>query len=204
MHIEIAPGGWRLAVVPFVIGGVLAGIAPIGALVFGLLGLAVLWFHRDPPRTPPQTGLIAPADGTVTVLRQEGDRIRVGIFMNLDDVHVVRSPTAGTVEDLVHEPGAHRPAFSKESDRNERLIVTMQTPRGPQEVTLIAGAFARRIHPYIGTGDQLSRGQRLGHISFGSRVDVLCPPSITIDDVCVEPGTPVTAGETVLAERPQD
>ncbi|PSQ33380.1 phosphatidylserine decarboxylase family protein [Halobacteriales archaeon QS_9_70_65] len=106
-----------------------------------------------------------------------------------------RAPVPGSVVEVTHSPGRHLPAFSKESDRNERVIVDC----GDAEVTLVAGAVARRIHPYVEAGDDLDRGQRLGHISFGSRADVLLPPEFDRDDVRVTEGQHVRAGETVVA-----
>ncbi len=199
LRYPVAPGTWRLAVIPFLLGALVAGTLPAVSIALFIIGLGVLWFHRDPVRALPATGIVAPADGRVSVIRTEGHRVRIGIFMNLDDVHVTRAPTAGTVLDRTHNPGAHRPAFMKASDRNERVQLTMDTNSGPMEVTLIAGAFARRIHPYVTAGTSVKRGTRLGHISFGSRVDVLLPPAISRDDIQVSTGTPVRAGETILA-----
>ena len=102
---------------------------------------------------------------------------------------------AGSVEDVTHRPGANKPAFSKESDRNERVDITFEN----YELSLIAGWFARRIHPYVEAGDDLERGQRIGHVSFGSRADVLLPPEIDRADLRVKQGQDVRAGETVVA-----
>lgn len=191
-----APGAWRLAAIPLGIGIALFVLSS----AWGLAGIAaagfVLWFHRDPDREPPGTGILAPADGKVTVVRTEGDQVRVGIFMGVTDVHVNRAPAGGAIEEMEHAAGAHRPAFSKESERNERLIMNL----GAVTVTLIAGAFARRIHPHVGEGDTVERGDRIGHISFGSRVDVLLPERVSEADLAVEQGERVRAGETVLVE----
>jgi phosphatidylserine decarboxylase len=120
--------------------------------------------------------------------------------MNVTDVHVNRAPLAGTVRDVVHEPGKHRPAFSKDSDRNEKVHISLDTADGPAEVTLIAGAFARRIHPWVDAETELARGERLGHIAFGSRADVLFPPGVDRADLLVSKGDRVYAGETVLVD----
>ncbi|WP_132060198.1 protein sorting system archaetidylserine decarboxylase [Halorussus amylolyticus] len=195
---RFAPGAWRyaaLALALAVASAVSSRIRNAVALAFVALAGGALHFHRDPDRTPPESGVVAPADGRVSVVREEGDRVRVGVFMNVTDVHVNRAPLGGRVEAVEHEPGKHRPAFSKESDNNEKVHVRF----ADHEVTLIAGAFARRIHPYVEPGDELERGDRLGHISFGSRADVLLPESIEMDDVAVERGQTVRAGETVVA-----
>jgi phosphatidylserine decarboxylase len=191
---EFAPGAWRYAAFPLALAVPLALLAPPLALASLLAGLGALWFHRDPPRSPPPSGVVAPADGRVSVIRTEGDRVRVGVFMNVTDVHVNRAPAAATVRSVEHTPGKHLPAFTKESDRNERVRIDCDD----YELTLIAGAVARRIHPYVESGERVDRGDRIGHISFGSRVDVLLPPEYESDDVRVESNQRVRAGETVL------
>ncbi|SNZ04817.1 phosphatidylserine decarboxylase [Natronoarchaeum philippinense] len=197
---NFAPGAWKYALVPL-LGAFPALIFSPGvtAVLLALAG-AVLYFYRDPERTAPVSGVAAPADGKVSVLREEDGRVRVGVFMNVWDVHVNRAPMGGTVETVEHVPGAHRPAFAKESDRNERVRIAFED----YEVTLVAGAFARRIHPYLEADDAVERGDRIGHISFGSRADVLLPPTFDREDVVVERGEKVTAGETVIARRGGD
>jgi len=234
---NFAPGAWRYALVGF-LAAPFALLFSVKASVVALLaGSATLAFFRDPDRTTPPTGLVSPADGTVSVLREQGNRVRLGIFMNVWHVHVVRTPVDAHVVDIEHVSGANRPAFSKASDRNERVHVRLEAtdpitrasgdsspdtptvitdpPREPSEsvvddaepadsrqftVTLIAGAFARRIVPYLEPDDELDRGDRIGHIAFGSRVDVEFPPSVDIADIAVEPGDSMTAGETVILE----
>jgi len=192
----VAPGGWRYAAVCFAVALPTAVFAPPLAAVALALGVGSLWFHRDPERTPSESGIIAPADGHISVIREEDDRLRVGTFMNVDDVHVNRAPMAGTVTSVDRRPGAYKPAFSKDSDRNEQVVVDC----GEYQVIQIAGWFARRIHPYVEPGEELVRGQRIGHISFGSRVDVVLPAAYSRDDLLVEDGEAVTAGETRLVD----
>lgn len=191
---RFAPGTLRFALPPLVAALPAAVLAPPVGFALVLLGAAVMAFFRDPARTPPPTGVLAPADGKVSVVREEGEQVRVGVFMNVTNVHVARAPVGGDVEYVNHRPGAHRPAFSKESDRNERVDVSF----GDHEVSLIAGAFARRVHPYVGPGDAVARGERIGHIAFGSRVDVLLPADVDREDVAVAVGDRVRAGETVI------
>jgi phosphatidylserine decarboxylase len=192
---SLAPGARRFALPPLVVAIPLAVVAPpLGALAL-VLGGFVIWFFRDPERTPPPNGVVAPADGRVSVVREEDGRLRVGVFMNVTDVHVLRAPMDGAVEAVTHRPGAHRPAFTKESERNERVDVTLDG----HEVSMIAGWFARRIHPYLADGDAVSRGDRIGHIAFGSRADVLLPAAYERSDLLVEEGDAVRAGETVVA-----
>ncbi|WP_211311651.1 protein sorting system archaetidylserine decarboxylase [Halarchaeum salinum] len=192
---RFAPGTRRYAVPPLALAVPLLFVFAPAGLACAALGLFTLWFHRDPERDVPESGIVAPADGRVSVLRTENGRVRVGVFMNVTDVHVNRAPRAGVVASVDHRPGAHRPAFSKESERNERVRITTDS----YELDLIAGAFARRIHPAVEPGDTVARGERVGHISFGSRVDVLLPPEYDTADVRVDVGDRVTAGETVVA-----
>ncbi|MFB6119715.1 MAG: protein sorting system archaetidylserine decarboxylase [Halobacteriaceae archaeon] len=194
---DFAPDARRYALPPLLL-AIPATLAlfPLG-VALAAFAVAVLWFYRDPQRSPPATGVVSPADGRVSVVRDEGERLRVGVFMNVTDVHVNRAPLSGTVREVIHDPGAHRPAFSKDSDRNERVTVACDG----FDVVLIAGWFARRISPYVDPGDEVERGERIGHISFGSRADVLLPTDVTRADLTVEEGDTVRAGETVLARR---
>lgn len=196
-RLGVVPDAWRFAL-PLLVLAVPALALPLLGITLLAAGVAVLLFFRDPDRTPPPAGIVSPADGTVSVVRREDGRWRVGVFMNVTDVHVNRAPAEGVVQEVTHRPGAHRPAFSKDSDRNERVDVDC----GEYEFSLIAGAFARRITAYVEPDERVERGQRIGHIAFGSRADVLLPPEIERSDLRVASGQTVRAGETVIAEPP--
>lgn len=178
--------------------------APVSLLASGgclLAGAGVLYFHRDPVRTPPASGVVAPADGTVQVIREDDGRLRLGTYMSGLDVHVIRAPADGIVREVEHVPGANKLAFTKESDRNERRRIEFED----YVVELVAGAFARRTYAYVEPGETVERGQRIGHISFGSRVDVVFPPGFDRDDLTVARGHHLYAGETAVAsERPAE
>jgi phosphatidylserine decarboxylase len=118
--------------------------------------------------------------------------------MNVTDVHVNRAPIGGEVRSVEHEPGGNWPAFSKASERNERRTITFDDHR----VVLVAGTLARRTHSYVESGDDVGGGERVGHIAFGSRVDVLLPPEVEHEDLRVDEGDRVRAGESVLAHEP--
>ena len=172
--------------------------------------LFIVWSKRDPNREIPSTGIVSPADGKVSVVRKESDgRVRVGVFMNVYDVHVNRAPVSGYVKGIEHIPGGLFPAFSKESDRNERVRIVCTVDPSEEskvkasdewEIVLIAGALARRIKPYIKVGDRIEKGERIGHIEFGSRVDVIFPAGRRIEDVLVKIGDRVRVGESILME----
>ncbi|WP_281194993.1 protein sorting system archaetidylserine decarboxylase [Halorubrum sp. F4] len=196
---DVVDDAWRLALVPALAGALALPFLPPVGLALVALTLGVLWFHRDPERTPPapDRAVVSPADGTVSVVREEGARIRVGVYMSATDVHVNRAPIAGEVRELRHRPGANRPAFDKESERNEQVAIDF----GEYELLVIAGWFARRIHPSVEAGDRVERGDRVGHVSFGSRADVVLPADVGREDLLVREGDAVRAGETIIAER---
>jgi phosphatidylserine decarboxylase len=164
-------------------------------------------FFRDPERTPAGDASWSPADGRVLEVREEREEqflhqpaTRVSIFMSPLDVHVNRSPVAGTIEIVRHTAGRFRAAFAdKASLDNERNAVLLTTPGGRFLVVQIAGALARRIICHRQPGDRLARGERFGMIMFGSRVDLFLPPAAR---PVVARGDRVRAGHTVVAELP--
>lgn len=161
------------------------------------LALVMLNFFRDPERTPSAPGILAPADGVVQSIDAYPDgRTRVATFMNPFNVHVNRAPLAGRVTSVEHVAGGFVPAFNKESERNERVVWHLETEVGDLEVHQIAGTLARRIVPYLAQGAKVEKGDRIGIIRLGSRVDVYLPPGIS---PAVEVGQKMVAGETVLA-----
>lgn len=159
--------------------------------------LSFLFFFRDPEREICSEGLCSPADGTVQFVRKTDDGWHIAIFMNLHNVHVNRSPVDGLISEMQHIPGSHIPAFSKESERNERVIYRIITADGEIELIQIAGAVARRIVPYLKEGDRIKKGERIGLIRFGSRVDIYFSGFRPL----VKEGDRVKAGESPLAAR---
>jgi phosphatidylserine decarboxylase len=164
------------------------------------LGLVLLVFtvnfFRDPERRTPVDGaaLISPADGKII----RADAKRVSIFMNVFDVHVCRSPVAGTVASVRHEAGRFLAAMKDQaSEHNERTTIEVRPADGaPVRFVLVAGLIARRIVCRVEPGRELASGERVGIIRFGSRVDVDIPQGAT---PAVEVGQRVVAGETVIA-----
>jgi phosphatidylserine decarboxylase len=159
-----------------------------------LLGF-LLWFFRDPERQPPEDprALICPADGRVIQARPG----RISVFMNVFDVHVCRTPAAGRLLSLTHEPGRFLAAFKDAaSEANERAVLVVETTAGPVRFVLVAGLVARRIVTWVEAGQTLRAGERVGLICFGSRVDVDLPPGVT---PAVRVGDRVQAGTTVVA-----
>jgi len=175
----------------------------LALVVLGVVGVILLMiFFRDPDRNIGH-GIVAAADGIVTGISSVDDPdvgpcFWVKTFMNIQNVHVNRSPVDGTVTRLEHTPGGHRPAFSKDSERNEQVTIQVSSPLGTVKVVQIAGAVARRIVPYVKKGDVVARGDRIGLIRLGSRVDVYLPRSM-VASLTVHLHDRVKAGEDTLA-----
>jgi phosphatidylserine decarboxylase len=208
--IGIAPEGLPLVL------GVLAGalvLLATGLLWLGLLAavlaLAIGAFFRDPERLArgAESAIVSAADGKVTDVRecalpgdQSGEQFRrVSVFMSPLDVHVNRAPAAGEVLSVAHTPGEFRAAFRDDAnEHNERNLVTFIDGAGRRYAIMqIAGYLARRIVCRIGPHDRVARGQRLGLIMFGSRVDHFMPLAYR---VTVRAGDRVSAGESIIGE----
>ena len=162
----------------------------VGLSVF----LFLCYFFRDPERELGK-GIISPADGVVTEVIQ-GPPFYVSIFMNVHNVHVNRMPVDGKVVSVEHISGGFVPAFNKDSDRNERFISSFSSEDGDFKIVQIAGTVARRILPYVKPGQELSRGERMGLIRLGSRVDLTMERDVSVK---VKKGDRVLAGTTTLA-----
>jgi phosphatidylserine decarboxylase len=156
-----------------------------------------LIFFRDPERTI-GSGVIAPADGQIRDIKQENGQYLISTFMEVNNVHVNRMPMDGKVIKMTHFPGYHLRAWKKESDLNERVTIKIETAIGEIMVVQIAGLIARRVYPYIKDGDVLKKGDRIGIIRLGSRVDVYLPID-KVQSIQVKIGDPVTAGVTTIA-----
>jgi phosphatidylserine decarboxylase len=176
---------------------------PAWALVPLLLAVFFLWFFRDPERDIPDAAgaVVSPGDGKVTdvsfVTMGGEKRARISIFLSVFDVHVNRSPIAGIVTDARYQRGKFLNAMNPASaEQNEQNIVSVEGDGQLVVFKQIAGLLARRIvfHPKI--GDRLERGQRVGLIKFGSRVDVLLDAAA---DLRVKVGDRVRGGASVLA-----
>jgi len=181
----------------------------------GWLGLLLTawcaWFFRDPVRVvPDRPGLVlAPADGRVQMVVPavpppelglgDAPRMRVSVFLSVFDVHVTRAPAAGTVERVAYRPGLFvNAALDKASEENERLSALLRLPDGRDlPVVQIAGLVARRILCWVGEGDAVEAGRRIGLMRFGSRCDVYLPAGAA---PLVAVGQRAVAGETVLAD----
>jgi phosphatidylserine decarboxylase len=211
--IGLAPEGmpWVLSVLVVALVLFAFGLLWLGLFILVLAG-AVGAFFRDPERISPspESAIVSAADGKVTDIREcplpgdhSGERFRrVSVFMSPLDVHVNRAPAAGEVLAITHTSGEFRAAFRDDAnEHNERNLVTFVDGAGRRYAIMqIAGYLARRIVCRIGPHDRVVRGQRLGLIMFGSRVDHFMPLAYRIT---VRAGERVSAGESVIGELAQ-
>ena len=199
---------------PFVAGAaVLTGGAwlagwTIPTCLFGTLTLFTAWFFRNPARkVPTQAGIVvSPGDGKVIAIDREFEpryikdaSIRVSIFLNVFDVHVNRIPCAGTVEDIVYQPGKFVAANKPEATiQNEQNALCLKTAEGAKVLCVqVAGLIARRIVCWLTAGARVATGERYGLIRFGSRMDLYLPATSTTR---VSVGDRVKGGETIVGE----
>ena len=184
--------------------GWLAGV--VWAIPALLLAAFFLWFFRDPMRVIPDSpgAVVSPGDGKVTDVSpftENGIRcIRISIFLNVFNVHVNRSPIAGVIRDVRYQKGKFVNAMNAASaDQNEQNIVTVEGEGQTVVFKQIAGLLARRIVFTKKVGDRVARGERVGLIKFGSRVDVLLEGGATPQ---IKVGDHVKGGSTILALVP--
>lgn len=176
------------------------------AVFFTLLTIFVIWFFRNPGRNIPEgaSAVISPADGRIIVAEEiNEDRylkqktLKISVFMNVFNVHVNRNPYSGKVVDVIYNKGKFISAnLDKASLDNEQNAVILDIGSGKKIMFVqIAGLIARRIVCYLKPGDIVEKGNRMGLIRFGSRVDVYLPAGSKLN---VKIGDTVVAGETVL------
>src|SRR4029077_16730115 len=194
-----------LYALPLIAAAVLLGwlTQPAWAVIPCLLAFFFLWFFRDPERTIPQDdgAVVSPGDGKVTdvspVTVGNQKLTRVSIFLNVFNVHVNRSPITGVIREVRYQRGQYLNAMNTASaEKNNQNIDTVDGERHKVFFKQIAGLLARRIVFYPKVGDRLERGQRVGLIKFGSRVDVLFDADAVLQ---VKVGDRVRGGASVLA-----
>ena len=203
--------GW-----PFIVGALLVAVA-VGyffgrgwSVPFLVLAAFFLFFFRDPDRHPPAGDnlVLSPADARVMTVGDvpwggapAGAWQLVSMFLSPMDVHVNRTPVAGTVTHVEYHPGKFLPAYQKEAgELNEWTEVWFDRPGGPVVVRQIVGMLARRIVCRLEQGQKVAAGDRFGVMKFGSRIDMFIPRSATIQ---VKVGDKVVGGETVIATLAQ-
>jgi phosphatidylserine decarboxylase len=208
-RIRVAPEGW-LFIIPVIVLAAAALLMQwyIAAIIFSAMAAFFLNFFRDPHRAGSErhVDVLSPADGTVVQVKEVQDdevfsglTTQISIFMSVFDVHVNRAPISGKIVHYSYNPGSRIPAMShKSSTENEQNLVVIEDKRGGKVAfKQIAGLLARRIVFDKKEGDEVVRGERVGMIKFGSRVDVFFPPGTLIK---VNPRDKVKVALTVIAE----
>ena len=174
----------------------------IPSVVFSLAVLFLLFFFRDPERdiTSGSGLLLSPADGQVlpfiTVENDSGKSQRmISIFLSITNVHVNRSPIPGIVKRVVHKKGGFHPAYNDAATDNTMNVITITNENGTIILRQVVGAVARRVVCNLEAGQEVSAGERIGIMKFGSRMDVIIPDNI---EIMVAPGDKVRAGQSII------
>jgi phosphatidylserine decarboxylase len=202
-----APGAGRYLGAAAAVLLVLAALPVVGAVTLSILWLAglsaglLVWlffavFFRDPER-PPGEGIVSAADGRVRAVEREGDVWRVSVFMNVTNVHVNRFPLDAEGTGIDSSGAGFRAAYRPDAAKNVQRRYLLSTAVGPVELTQITGVVARRLVSFVRVGTRAAKGERLGMIVLGSRVDVMLPAARTRPTVTV--GERVVAGRTTIA-----
>ena len=209
---KIHPEGYRFLAISGVITLILWVMSNFFGIVFAIITIWVYYFFRDPDRTIIQDDnfLVSPADGIISAIKEVNGPIelglesetftRVSIFMNIFNCHVNRSPLSGKIEDIFYKPGKFLNAsLDKASEENERNYFKIKNNKSQEEIVIvqIAGLIARRIVTDIAKNQNLSQGDRIGMIRFGSRVDVYFKGM----NLLVKEGQNISAGESLIAKK---
>jgi phosphatidylserine decarboxylase len=186
--------------IPLLVSAALAFVLGLYLAAFLVMMLAafVAFFFRNPKREIPADprAIVSPADGRVVKVERVGNVTKLSIFLSLFDVHVNRSPIGGRIEAIDYKRGKFRPAYNHAASmENERNIIMVAHDDVKLVFTQIAGVIARRIVCWKKVGDVVDKGELIGLIRFGSRVDVLFPAGA---EVTVEPGTRVRGGSSTI------
>lgn len=183
-------------------GALLSWLAgPFYGVPLYLVALFCLYFFRDPDRViPPGPVAVSPADGKVVAVKAESDRLtRISVFLNIFDVHVNRAPIGGRITRVTYKTGKFLVASRAEaSTENEMNTFVVEGDGTKVEFSQIAGLIARRIVCWKKAGDTVQKGDRVGLIKFGSRVDILMGPEW---EIAIAEGQRVSAGSSVIARR---
>jgi phosphatidylserine decarboxylase len=194
----------------FAVPPIVAGVAclffdwKLPAALLILLGAFIFYFFRDPERAIPAdpAAIVSPADGKVVDIASEKfdsrGGTRISIFLSIWNVHVQRAPVAGRIAEVTYRPGRFYGAYrARASGENEQNVIYVDTPHGILVFKQIAGAIARRVLCWKRKGETVTRGERVGLIRFGSRVDIWLPVEA---EITVRRGQMVKGGESILGK----
>ena len=199
--------GYTFGIPPLILGLIAISfrtpVSGVAGTLLVCLGLSVFSFFRNPDRAvPTDPGLVvSPADGRVVIVKNEENRGRPGkrisIFLAVWNVHVNRAPAAGVIVQLDYKPGKFMAAWAERASlENEQNVFRMQSEAGNIEFKQIAGYIARRVVAWKKAGDTVARGERVGLVRFGSRVDLWLPDNA---ELLVKVGETVHGGSSVVA-----
>ncbi len=199
--------GYYFGLPPLLLGLLVFGMATRTGVIAGsvlvFVALFVFYFFRNPERVIPSEpgAIVSPGDGRVVVVKDEANAGRPGkrisIFLAVWNVHVNRSPAAGTITRLEYKPGKFLAAWAESASfENEQNVFTLASEHGELVFKQIAGWVARRVVSWKKQGEVVARGERVGLVRFGSRVDIWMPENA---EVAVKVGENVKGGSTILA-----
>ena len=208
MQLKIHNEGWIYLVSAIILTIIVTPFFVFIGIFFAILSIYIFYFFRDPNRIIPQDDfIVSPADGTITYIGETNNPLdiennneiytKVSIFLSIFDVHVNRMPIEGTIKEIKYIPGKFINAtLDKSSEQNEKNIIKISNGTYNYYVVQIAGLIARRIVCNVNKNQDLKKGERIGIIKFGSRVDLYLPKS---NKVLVSKGQKVIGGETIIS-----
>ena len=208
MQLKIHNEGWVYLVSIIILTIIVIPFFIYIGIILAILSIYIFYFFRDPNRTIPLDGfIVSPADGTITYIGDANTPFNIGnnnqlytkvsIFLSIFDVHVNRMPIDGTIKEIKYIPGKFINAtLDKSSEQNEKNIIKISNGTYDYFVVQIAGLIARRIVCTVNKNQDLKKGERIGIIKFGSRVDLYLPKS---NKVLVSKGQKVIGGETIIS-----
>ena len=212
MQLRIHNEGWVYFVISCLITIIIIPFYTILGIFLAIISAYIFYFFRDPIRAVPiEEVVVSPADGLVTYIGSEKNPLdddkdqntytKVSIFLSVFDVHVNRMPIKGSISSIHYIPGKFLNAtFDKSSKENERNIISVKSNIDKFYIVQIAGLIARRIVCNLKTNQEVEKGERIGIIKFGSRVDLYLPDSYNI---LIAEGQRVVGGETIIS-NPKD
>ena len=208
MQLKIHNEGWIYLVSAIILTIIVIPFFVFIGIFFSILSIYIFYFFRDPNRIIPLDDfIVSPADGTITYIGETNNPLdiennnevytKVSIFLSIFDVHVNRMPIEGTIEEIKYIPGKFINAtLDKSSEQNEKNIIKISNGTDDYFVVQIAGLIARRIVCNVNKNQDLKKGERIGIIKFGSRVDLYLPKS---NKILVSKGQKVIGGETIIS-----
>ena len=212
MQLRIHNEGWVYFVISCLITIIIIPFYTILGIFLAIISAYIYYFFRDPIRAVPiEEVIVSPGDGLVTYIgaeknpldddKDQNTYIKVSIFLSVFDVHVNRMPVKGSISSIHYIPGKFLNAtLDKSSKENERNIIFAKSNKDNFYIVQIAGLIARRIVCNLKVNQEVEKGDRIGIIKFGSRVDLYLPESY---DILITKGQRVVGGETIIS-NPND